>query len=166
MDNEVAELSKNIVPVLQDAAHKIRAVAVDLRPPSLDDFGLKAALNSLVSECHTITQGLEILINLGVEESSIKQDQKSILYRILKDTLKGICFNEKMEGTARFSLVRQDDRLILEGLISSEIIRTKYRQTLPPFLESMQERTILSGGEFTVKLHAGERMQVESVWYT
>ncbi len=166
VNNEVAELSKNIVPVLQDAAHKIRAVAIDLRPPSLDDFGLKAALNSLVSECHTITQGLEIRINFGVEESSIKQDQKSILYRILKDTLKGICFNEKMGGSAGFSLIRQDNLLILDGQITSEIIRTKYRQTLPTFLESMQERTILSGGEFTVIRHAGDQLRVESVWHS
>ncbi len=166
VDDEVAQLSKNIVPVLQDAAHKIRAVAIDLRPPSLDDFGLKAALNSLISECHTITQGLEITAKLGIDEERISQDQKSILYRILKDTLKGICFNEMMEGTANISLNQLDNQLILQVQIISDMMREKYLHTLPPFLVSMQERTILSGGDFNVKHQNTDRMQVESIWYS
>ncbi|MET0065256.1 MAG: histidine kinase [Candidatus Thiodiazotropha sp.] len=165
-DDEISQLSQNIVPVLQEAAHKIRAVAIDLRPPSLDDFGLKAALNSLVSECHTITKGLEIQVNLEVEEVSVSHDQKSILYRILKDTMKGICFDEQMNGSASFSLIREEDRLILQVQIESEAIRSRYRQVLPGFFESMQERTILSGGEFIVRQQKDERLWVESVWFS
>ena len=163
--SNVMQLSKNIVPVLQEAAHKIRSVAIDLRPPSLDDFGLKAALNSLISECHTVTSGLEIIIDLSIDEEEVSQNQKSILYRMLNDTLKAICFDEKLNGVAQFTLARAEDRLVLQAEVVSDAIQAKYKQALPGFFESMQERTILSGGEFLVVERADGRLSVESTWF-
>lgn len=163
-DSGAKELSKEIIPVLQQAAHKIRSVAMDLRPPSLDDFGLQAALNSLISECHTVTSGLHITVNIAVAEDLISQNRKSILYRMLKDTLKAICYNDQLLGSADLNLNKTDTQLILSALLKCEMIETKFNNKLPDFFISMQERTILSGGEFIVREIEKDRIEVESVW--
>ncbi|MES9860671.1 MAG: histidine kinase [Candidatus Thiodiazotropha sp. LLP2] len=163
-DNDATQLSKNIVPVLQEAAHKIRSVAIDLRPPSLDDFGLKAALNSLISECHTITTGLQISINIAIDEDMIYRDQKSILYRMFKDTLKTICFDEHLDGEVSFNMEKVENRLVLRAEIDSNMIEPKYQNKLPGFFISLQEKTILSGGEFYILAMEKDHLVVQSVW--
>ncbi|MCG7927003.1 MAG: histidine kinase [Candidatus Thiodiazotropha taylori] len=158
------QLSTVIIPTLQNAAHKIRAVALDLRPPSLDDFGLKAALNSLVSECHTITSGLQISVDISVNEELISQDQKSILYRMFKDTLKAICFDEKIDGEVFVSLNNVDDLLQLQAKIISKQSKLNNGGQLPGYFVAMQEKTILSGGEFFVIELSEELLEVKAVW--
>ncbi|MES9939515.1 MAG: histidine kinase [Candidatus Thiodiazotropha sp. 6PLUC2] len=163
-DDNATELSKNIIPVLQEAAHRIRSVAIDLRPPSLDDFGLKAALNSLVSECHTITTGLQISIDIAVDEDQIYRDQKSILYRMFKDTLKMICLDEHLDGEVNFTMEKVENHLVLRAEIDSNMIEPKYQNKLPGFFISLQEKTILSGGEFYILAMEKDHLVVQSVW--
>ncbi|MCU7892238.1 MAG: hypothetical protein KZQ78_11740 [Candidatus Thiodiazotropha sp. (ex Ustalcina ferruginea)] len=163
-DSSVKQLSQDIVPVLQNAAHKIRAVAIDLRPPSLDDFGLKAALNSLVSECHTVATGLEVEVALSLNEEEITADRKSILYRIVKDTLKAICFEEKFAGRVQLIFKHIDEGFMIKAVIVSDQIKEKYGEELPDFFDSMKERTILSGGDFFIVNQAEERVEVISSW--
>ncbi|MCU7923897.1 MAG: hypothetical protein KZQ88_14510 [Candidatus Thiodiazotropha sp. (ex Dulcina madagascariensis)] len=164
-ESSAKQLSEDIVPVLQDAAHKIRSVAIDLRPPSLDDFGLKAALNSLISECHTVTSGLEIRLELSFDENEITLERKAILYRILKEALQMICFEEKLVGKVQFYLQRTREGLLIRGVIISDRVKEKYNDVLPGFLESMQERTILSGGDFSIIEQADNRLEVNSSWF-
>ncbi|MCG7953989.1 MAG: histidine kinase, partial [Candidatus Thiodiazotropha endolucinida] len=158
------QLTTVIIPTLQNAAHKIRAVALDLRPPSLDDFGLKAALNSLVSECHTITTGVQITVDISVNEELISQDQKSILYRMFKDTLKAICFDEKIDGEVIITLNNVDDLLQLQAKIINKRNNLNYNGQLPGFFVAMQEKTILSGGEFFVIELSEALLEVKAVW--
>lgn len=165
-DSSIKQLSKDIVPVLQEAAHKIRTVAIDLRPPSLDDFGLRAALNSLISECHTMTSGLAINVDLAIEEDDASQEQKAIFFRILKDTLKMVCFEQQISGNINIVLGKFEQQLILRVEMSGEELNQGFEGgQLPAYLESMQERTILSGGEFSVEQVTKRASVVESVWF-
>ncbi|MEJ2618965.1 MAG: histidine kinase [Candidatus Thiodiazotropha sp.] len=161
---DAKQLSSVIIPTLQKAAHKIRAVAMDLRPPSLDDFGLKAALNSLVSECHTITTGLHITVDVSINEALISQDKKSILYRMFKDTLKAICFEEKVDGEVVVSLSNIDHQLQLQAKVISKSKSLSSGDQLPGFFVALQEKTILSGGEFFVIEASTGLWEVKAVW--
>ncbi|MEW8049742.1 MAG: histidine kinase [Candidatus Thiodiazotropha sp.] len=161
---EVNQLSKEIVPMLQNAAHKIRAVAMDLRPPSLDDFGLKAALNSVVSECHTETTGLEIEIEFTLEEDDISSERKSILYRLVKDILHAICFDQKLTAKVYFRFDRVLGGISMVAVLTCEEIDNLYGEELPDYFTLMEERTILSGGEFTRKPRVDNAIEVKSIW--
>ncbi|MES9976917.1 MAG: histidine kinase, partial [Candidatus Thiodiazotropha sp.] len=163
-EGEVNQLSTEIVPMLQNAAHKIRAVAIDLRPPSLDDFGLKAALNSVVSECHTETSGLEIEIVFALEEADISLERKSILYRLVKDILHAICFEQKMTAKVQIRFDRVLGGLSMRVVITSKKIDILYREELPDYLTTMEERTILSGGEFSRMPKYDDTIEVKSIW--
>ncbi|MEW8689572.1 MAG: histidine kinase [Candidatus Thiodiazotropha endolucinida] len=163
-EGEVNQLSTEIVPMLQNAAHKIRAVAIDLRPPSLDDFGLKAALNSVVSECHTETSGLEIEIVFALEEADISLERKSILYRLVKDILHAICFEQKLTAKVQIRFDRVLGGLSMRVVITSKKIDILYREELPDYLTMMEERTILSGGEFSRMPKYDDTIEVKSIW--
>jgi signal transduction histidine kinase len=162
--SSIKQVTEEIVPVLQEAAQKIRLVAVDLRPPSLDDFGLRAAVNSLISECHTTTSGLAIHFELQMHEEELTQERKSILYRMLKETLKTLCFDMQISGVVKFTLHRAEHRLTLKVELVSEQLRQKSDSELPLSFVSMQERTILSGGDFTVTHVAADRLEGLAVW--
>lgn len=163
-ESSIKRITEDIVPILQDAAQKIRLVAMDLRPPSLDDFGLRAAVNSLVSECHTATSGMEVHIDIQLKEDEITQERKSILYRMLKDTLKTICFEMHLTGLMKFTLRKIEQQMVLEVNVLSEHFNSAFQSELPVFLESMQERTILSGGDFTLTHNKQDSLVGKSVW--
>ncbi len=163
--SSVKDLSNDILPVLQDAARKIRAVAIDLRPPSLDDFGLKAAVNTLISECHGMNTGLRMNVDFEIDEYSFSQEQKTICYRIFKDVLSTVCFTEQLPGTMTMILGNFDSHIILKISFESEVLATNdSKSAIPFYFTSMQERTILSGGEFAVDLRTDQQIIVRSVW--
>ncbi|MEW8553105.1 MAG: histidine kinase [Candidatus Thiodiazotropha sp.] len=161
-DGESNQISTEIVPMLQQAAHKIRAVAMDLRPPSLDDFGLKSALNSLVSECHTVTTGIEIEIKFLLKEDDISSERKAILYRLVKDILHAICFDQKMTGNLHLFLERIEGGLCMRAVLASD--RVDAKDSLPDYFQLMKERTILSGGDFSTAPRFNNIIEVKSVW--
>ncbi|MES9945452.1 MAG: histidine kinase [Candidatus Thiodiazotropha sp.] len=163
-EGEVNQISMEIVPMLQNAAHKIRSVAIDLRPPSLDDFGLKAALNSLVSECHTEMTGLEVVVEFLVEEEDISTERKAILYRLVKEILKAICFDQQMTGKVRFVFERITGGLSMTAAVASEQFSDLDDADMPEYFNLMEERSILSGGEFSRKPKYGNTFEVRSVW--
>jgi uncharacterized membrane protein len=163
-EGETTQLSTEIVPMLQDAAHKIRAVAMDLRPPSLDDFGLKAALNSLISECHTVTSGLEVIVEFLLNEEDISTERKSILYRLIKDLMHALCFVDKLTGKIHFIFERAQGGLSLKAIVTSERIKYQDTDRLPDYFKVMEERTILSGGEFSRVVRFDNIIEVKSTW--
>lgn len=160
----VSQLSTEIVPMLQNAAHKIRAVAMDLRPPSLDDFGLKAALNSLVSECHTMTSGLELEVEFLLEEEDISAERKAILFRLAKDILHALCFEQHFKGKLRFVFERVLGGLSMRTLLAGDRLKVPSDGSLPDYFSLMEERTILSGGEFSNLSSSDNIIEAKSVW--
>ncbi len=157
------DMTSSIVPILQEAAQKIRLVAMDLRPPSLDDFGLRAAVNSSIAECHASVKDIEVVFDCHVAESDLSMERKSILYRMIKDTLKSLCYEEAFRGLARFDLRMESDELLLMIHITSDVEGSGL-SSKPGCLESVQERTILSGGSFEV-LNENNGIESVSRWH-
>jgi signal transduction histidine kinase len=89
-DNQAAELAENalrelVVTALQD----VRSLAVELRPSSLDDFGLTPALErltSMLSEQGDVTIALES--NLG--ERRLPAETETVLYRFVQEALNNV----------------------------------------------------------------------------
>jgi signal transduction histidine kinase len=163
--SSIKDLSNDIVPVLQQAAHKIRAVAIDLRPPSLDDFGLQAAINTLISECHGMNAGLSMKVDFEIDESRFSQEHKTICYRIFKDVLRNVCFEEKLPGVMTMILGNFDNKIVLKIVFESSVLSNGDNQfNIPFYFKAMQERTILSGGEFSVDLRTEDQIAVRSMW--
>lgn len=168
--NVPVEVPFHIIPILQESISKIRSLSINLRPPSLDDFGLKAATNTLVSEFNSMPSKLKIRVSIDVNEEALGEDKKSILYRILKDTLKMISIHRNTEGEiqVRLSINHQSGNLKLA--INFENNESKYMDLVSndlcdtPDFEMMRESTILSGGSFKVFKDTAGSIKASSEW--
>ncbi len=160
--NVSLEVSSHIIPTLQQAIRKIRTLSNNLRPPSLDTFGLKAATNTLVSEFNSMSTKYRISVVIDVMEEKLSDEKKSILYRILKDTLKMLSLHKDSAGEIQIKLSINPTNGNLVLSIYFENIEKNYHESkssdncdMTDF-EMMRESTILSGGEFKVyKDHSG-----------
>ena len=162
-DTASIAVSNSIVPVLQEVAQKIRMVAVDIRPPSLDDFGLKAAIKTLIAECHADAARIEVSLALHVDEEDLTMARKSILYRMIKDTLTTLCSSSGSRSSATIGLELQDGQLIMKIYITRKDDLDLGFDILPNYLESVKERTILSGGKFKFT-RQGNAIESISTW--
>lgn len=134
----------------------IREMAVDLRPPALDDLGLVPAIRKYVEkfqERHGMTVTLDI-----TEELSIPSDAAVTLYRILQEGLNNIVKHSKATAI-NIHLAIKDHYILLilsdNGLgISPQIIEQARRENRLG-LYGMQERAELMGGTFVI--HEGPR---------
>ncbi len=151
----------NILPSLQDAVSRIRAVSLDLRPPSLDNFGLTAATNTLVSDFKGLSDRLNIKIQIDISEDRLTSEMKSIVYRILKDTLGAIAYKSTSINSINVLLTYNEVEETLELEIEEGNVSDEFTQD---YYEMMRERTILSGGEFTISKDPMGTLKALSTW--
>ncbi len=174
LENQLQQLSKKadsstnepemIVKVLQDAARKIRAVAVDLRNPSLDDFGLRTTVDSMVKEYSSVSDDLNFVATVQIPEDEIPLERKTIIYRILSETLTEICKLGYSAGTIKIDLKQSPEGMKLG-------IETNWRNEIGnddlgavDGFGSMREKTILSGGDFSSVRNDSGSITRLSVW--
>jgi signal transduction histidine kinase len=84
-ENAVGELRQLVVDTLQD----VRRLAVELRPPVLDDFGLDAALERLTTAFREQT-GMEVQFESTLGEARLPEDVETALYRIVQEALTNV----------------------------------------------------------------------------
>ena len=162
--NHALTVPSHVVPILQDAIKKIRAVSLDIRPPSLDKFGLKAATNTLISEFSNIMSGVAIKIRIDIPEEILSYDKKSIIYRILKDTLKMISLHKNIQGEIYIVLGFNEITGNLQLSIQVDNLKKKLECYEPTDFDLMKENTILSGGEFSVSSDSSGVIIAISEW--
>lgn len=131
----------------------IREMAVDLRPPVLDDLGLVSAIRKYVDKFQE-RLGILVELEMGQEEMPIPPEGAVALYRILQEGLNNIVKHSKatsikihLEISGKFIVLRLCDN----GTgISSAIIEQARRENRLG-LYGMQERAELMGGNFAIQ---------------
>ena len=98
----LANLRELVVATLQD----VRALAVQLRPKALDDFGLVAALERL-TETFSEASGVRVDLEARLGEARLPTEVETTLYRIVQEALTNVV---KHAGASNVSilLVRRD----------------------------------------------------------
>ncbi len=140
----VAELRDTVANAVQE----LRALAVELRPKALDDFGLGPALERLVDTFGRRT-GLAVTTHFGGLDERLPEPVESALYRIAQEGLTNIAKHAGASsaslvtsGTAgRITMVLEDDGEGFDSQAHSEGLG----------LISMRERAELIGGSLTVE---------------
>ncbi|SRR6266581_2279703 len=74
-----------IVPALHAATQDIRAVAVDLRPSSLDDLGLLPTLRWLCRQCAEKHSHIAVEHRFRLQERNIPLSLREIIYQAAED---------------------------------------------------------------------------------
>jgi signal transduction histidine kinase len=144
-----AELRELVVTTLQD----VRALAVELRPKALDDFGLVSALERLVETFREQT-GMEVDLEPRLGAERLPREIETTLYRITQEALTNVV---KHARATRVSIVltRRD------GAVSAVIeddgrgISTGEPTGDGLGLVGMRERVALVGGRLVVESPPG-----------
>ena len=142
---------------------------MELRPRSLDDFGLKAATKSLITECQTIEKHLRLGAYINIAEESLSSEKKTIIYRIIKDTLNELCYKNHFEGTVTIRLDFEEGLLVLKIDLQAEedsdgSANADQKSLTDEDFEKMRERTVLSGGDFYLSNISRGMTVAQAVW--
>ena len=150
---EVRETAAELRETVQNAVQELRALAVELRPKALDDFGLGPALERLV-ELYGKRTGTTVTTHLAGLEERLPGSAESALYRIAQEGLTNIT---KHAGATNVSLVtrRDADRMLMMLVDDGEGFDTSLHSDGLGLL-SIRERAELLGGSVTIESESGK----------
>ena len=143
---------------------------MDLRPPMLDDLGLLPTLSWFCRRFQTIYTGIQIDQKIDIQEGQVPISQRTLIFRITQEAMNNIAKHSKADSIS-LSLTSNDSRIELEikdngtGFDVEETL-AKERSRRGLGLESMRERTELSGGSFRIESARGKGTVIRASWPT
>ncbi len=137
----------------------LRRIASELRPTTLDDLGLQAALESHAQEFESRT-GIRCSVTLPQEPLMLDKDRSTAIFRIFQESLTNVARHAHATSVeARF--LHEPHRLIFQIVDNGtgfDPESAKAGKSLG--LIGMQERALLLGGEFKTEGKPGARTTV------
>jgi signal transduction histidine kinase len=145
----VGELRDLVVETLQE----VRALAVELRPSALDDFGLEPALRRLGQSIRE-TRSLDVQVETMLDGSRLPEDVETAVYRIVQEALTNVVKHARAERVS-IVLTRTSDGVLVvieddgHGFETDEIRRGGLGLT------GMRERVDLLEGKLEIESARG-----------
>jgi signal transduction histidine kinase len=143
-----SDVRAQIVQALQD----VRALAVELRPAALDDFGLVAALERL-AETFQSRSGLDTMVQANID-GRLPAEIETVLYRVVQEALTNVV---KHAGAEHVSIVLRSRDGSVAATIDDDgrgFVQTDVREEALGLL-GMRERLALVGGTLEVESSPG-----------
>lgn len=165
------ESLERIVPVLRGAISQVQAIAMELRPSSLDGLGLLPTIHWFCSEFEQLHPGKRIEHKIALQEKDLPTGLKIVLYRIIESTLKNLALYADAD---RIQLdLRLDNRAIVlsiddstqDSTYAASTIQTSATDLQLQFVEA-RERTTLSGGTFSIGRNTAGGVRLQCSWDT
>jgi len=157
-----------IIPELQNAIGHARAIATELRPPSLDELGLGPTLRRMCSEFAAEHPLVKVNYEFAADEASIPASLKISIYRIV-ETVLGIMSRHPnvthmriaLQTSSRaITLLLEDDALLLVTAMRDE------DDTLDPHspFDMIHERVMVSRGILSIVNGAAGTPVLRAAW--
>jgi len=159
---------ESMIPMLQNAIEEVRQMQTDLRPPTLDDLGIRATLSWFCREYQRIYSGIRIEQEIEVQENEIPHDLKTVIYRVLQEAMNNVAKHSGANGV-RLSLAKKNGWIQLRvedngsGFDPRKVL-SEERTGYGFGLTSMRERTELSGGSFSIESIQGRGTILQASW--
>ena len=158
------DLLKQIDSIISKSIVEARRIAHDLRPTTLDDFGLIPALRILCQEFSKLT-GVKVKFQVSQLLDRINPKAEIAIYRIVQESFNNII--KYAEATEVYlDLLRKDSKVFVKvrdngkGFDHDGV--TKNKKTGSGFgLLNMRERAELVGGKFRIKSEPGKGTEVQ-----
>jgi PAS domain S-box-containing protein len=157
-----------LIPLVRETIDEARRIQMDLRPSTLDDIGVLATLDWFCREYQKIYSHIRIEKKIGLQESEVSASLKTAIYRLTQEALNNIAKHSKadliflslqtMKDTIELVIKDNGTGFSVEEILSSE----KTKKGLG--LNSMRERTELSGGTFAIETAPGAGTMIRANW--
>lgn len=148
-----------LVKVIQGTIQEVRTMAMQLRPPSLDDLGIGATLSWLSRQLSEIYPEISIEAQATVDEERIPRQLRVVVYRTVQEALAAM---------TRCNVPRTIQLVLRESgaLLRLEITDPAMSATAPlePDLSIASQRILMSGGVFTVQASPSGGAVLSAEW--
>jgi len=155
-----AEMSKDLVPVVQETIEEVRNIYMRLRPSMLDDLGLSATLAWLRRDFQDANPDIRIHVDVVVNDSEIADNLKVVIYRVVQEALDNVAQHSESDQV-RISLQRKND--FLELIVEDDGVGFSLEDVLSvddslrgAGLSGMRERVELIGGKISITSSDGK----------
>jgi signal transduction histidine kinase len=145
---------------VHELSGRVRALALDLRPAALDDFGLIAALEGLL-ERYTRQTGIEVeFVHAGVEGERFRSDVEVAGYRIIQEALTNVA---RHAAVRHASVTVEASDGTLQVLVEDEGAGFDVSAVRAGVgLGGMRERVTILGGELEIVSAPGRGTRVSA----
>jgi len=160
-----------VIPSLQAVIQDARALALQLRPPRMQEAGLLATLHSLWVDSRALNGALVIKPRALLEERDIPEGVKPVILRIAHMTLE---FAEQNPSACRLAWVLecsgQTLRLSIDMTVDAQLSPQQSPQQPSPsatalnLLDAIRARVVLSGGSSDCVRNVAECRTIVSTW--
>jgi PAS domain S-box-containing protein len=157
-----------IIPMVKESVEEVRRIQMDLRPSTLDDLGILATLGWFCREYQKIYSHIRVKKEIDLQESEVSTPLKTVIYRVMQEALNNIAKHSKAD-LVYLSLRKKENKIELTikdtgmGFDLEEILSPeRFKRGLG--LNSMRERTELSGGTFVIESTAGKGTTIRAEW--
>ena len=148
--------------MVQNSAAENQRITMNLRPPTLDDFGIVATLNWVVRELQKTYPQLRIDKQIDIKEKDVAGHLKAVIFRVFQEAANN--FIRHSGGNLLSLQLRKADNTI-ELVIQDNGAGFEPASTPRGLgLASMEERVKFSGGTFAIKSTVGKGTRIRSVW--
>ena len=164
---EKAALVAECLGAATGALEKLRQLAMDLRPPQLDQLGLKEALEWLADR-QSVVSGIVVTCKSAGAEARAPASIESACYRIAQEALnnatrhskaKQVAINIESDGALLKLVVRDDGVGFDEPSERSRVIRSGSMGLI-----GMEERAQLAGGRLKLRSVPGAGTTVSAIF--
>ncbi|HEY0666475.1 MAG TPA: sensor histidine kinase [Gallionella sp.] len=166
--SEVSASLQRLKHKAHDALEDVRRVAMDLRPPMLDDLGILPTLSWFFRELEGVYQGLRVEKDFGLIENNIPGKLKITIFRIIQEATSNIV-KYANANLIQVHLSHTGDALHFsiedngDGFDPAEVaVPSGTGRGLG--LRSMKERAHLSGGDYRIDSRYGQGTRICISW--
>jgi PAS domain S-box-containing protein len=158
-----------VIPILQGTIEEARRIQMYLRPSILDDLGILTTINWLCGQFESTYSNTRIKKEINIQEDEVPESLKIIIYRVLQEALNNIAKHSKAALVLlNLTKINQAIHLVVQdsgqGFDVEETYSRKGTTTKGLGLDSMRERTELSGGSFSIESHKGFGTVIRASW--
>jgi PAS domain S-box-containing protein len=167
-DPETTTPLKSVIPIIQGAIEEARRIQMNLRPSMLDDLGILATISWFCRQFESTYSKIRISQSIEIEEHVVPASLRTVIFRVLQEGLNNVA-KHSMAKMVSLSLRKADQAIELviqdngQGFDLSKA-QAPDSKTHGLGLESMRERTELSGGSFQIESTVGKGAMIRASW--
>jgi signal transduction histidine kinase len=151
-----------IVPIIEQSISEVGRIAMNLRPSILDDLGLLPAIEWFIREYQTTYPSIRVEKQMEIDETSVPDHLKAVIYRILQESMNNIAKHSK---ASLVSLSLKEKGHSMELRIEDNGIGFDLESIKKGLgIGSMTERAEFSGGSFEIESISGEGTIIRASW--
>jgi len=167
-DPKTTTALKSVIPIVQGAIEEARRIQMNLRPSMLDDLGILATIRWFCRQFESTYSKIRISQSIKIEEHEVPGSLRTVIFRVLQEGLNNVA-KHSVAKTVLLSLRKTDQAIELviqdngQGFDLSKA-QAPDSTTHGLGLESMRERTELSGGSFQIESTVGKGAIIRARW--